>query len=416
VSGPTFANRDRHDLADQWKTVGHVFRVPDGVQTTTLRVGQWNAAGSWQFDSVRLAPVLPVHKAVGDLVLGEGESIRDGQYRFRGGFGHPGSNYHRTLLRTTTGLNSDRWTFSTGSEVVYRFEVPGCRFKDGRIGLNVNHYVRGACLAEVSSDGETWQPVIEQGRLGSAEVELPAAMFPAQTVFLRLGTQGGSSFQVNRVEMEGVLDGPAPDGSGETLYAELQAAEGDLALEGLLLRDAADGVGARLRAIVRNTGASRARVVLGGKAGPQTGPAADLPPQEVEIGPGLLEALDVGLPGGEPGEQRIELRLASAAPAEGLVRAALAFEVPDYYRADYGELLGRGGDGTAVWWCEATRKIPRIRALPSGSGKAARLEAARNDWEAVQIVLRPQQDLKGLKAAASPLRSAFSRARRSSGR
>ncbi len=115
-------------------------RRPDRA---TLRVGQWNAAGAWQFDSVRLAPVLPVHKAVGNLVLGEGESIRDGRYRFRGGFGHPGSNYHRTLLRTTTGLNSDRWTFSTGSEVVYRFEVPGCRFKDGRIGLNVNHYVRG---------------------------------------------------------------------------------------------------------------------------------------------------------------------------------------------------------------------------------------------------------------------------------
>ncbi len=404
VSGPTFANRDRHDLSDQWKTVGHVFRVPDGVQTTTLRVGQWNAAGAWQFDSVRLAPVLPVHKAVGNLVLGEGESIRDGRYRFRGGFGHPGSNYHRTLLRTTTGLNSDRWTFSTGSEVVYRFEVPGCRFKDGRIGLNVNHYVRGACLAEVSSDGNTWQPVIEQGRLGSAEGKLPAAMFPAQTVLLRLRAQGESSFQVNRVEMEGALDGAAPNGSGETLYAELEAARGDFSLEQLLLRDAAEGVGARLQAVVRNTGTGPARVVLGGKAGLKNGPAVNLPPHEVEIGPGLLKTLDIDLPGGEAGEHVMELSLASPAPAAGVVRAMLAFEVPDYYRADYGELLGRGGDGTAVWWCEATRKIPRTRALPAVSGKAARLAAARNDWEAVQIVLRPQTDLKGLKAAASPLR------------
>ena len=96
--------------------MGHVFRVPDEVESGTLRVGQWNSTGSHQFDSVRVVPVLPVHTAVGSIVLGQGESIRDGRYRFRGTFGHPGSNYHRTLLRTTTGFNSNRWTFGSGNE------------------------------------------------------------------------------------------------------------------------------------------------------------------------------------------------------------------------------------------------------------------------------------------------------------
>ncbi len=74
----------------------------------------------------------------------------------------------------------------------------------------------------------------------------------------------------------------------------------------MLLRDAAEGVGARLQAVVRNTGTGPARVVLGGKAGLKNGPAVNLPPHEVEIGPGLLKTLDIDLPGGEAGEHVME--------------------------------------------------------------------------------------------------------------
>jgi len=211
---PSFANRDHYQLASEWQTVGHVFRVPDGVKSGTVRVGQWNASGSHEFDSVRIVRALPVHAAVGSIVLGQGESIRDGRYRFRGTFDHPGSNYHRTLLRTTTSFNSNRWTFSTGSEVVYQFEVPGCQLRDGRISLNVNHYVRGTCVAEASADGENWQAAVSQGKLGGAEAALPAGLSATKTIYLKLRADGESSFQVDRVEFEAALDGDAPVGPG----------------------------------------------------------------------------------------------------------------------------------------------------------------------------------------------------------
>jgi hypothetical protein len=78
ISGPTFANCD-HRVSGEWKDYGHVFRVPDGVTESTVRLGQWEAKGTVEFDRVRLVPVMPAHLQVGDLVLGEGEMVRDGR-------------------------------------------------------------------------------------------------------------------------------------------------------------------------------------------------------------------------------------------------------------------------------------------------------------------------------------------------
>jgi len=76
---------------------------------------------------------------------------------------------------------------------------------------------------------------------------------------------------------------------------------------------------------------------------------------------------------------------------------------PDYYRADYGSRIAGVEGQTAVWWCDATHKIPKQRPLPEATSSAAGLSAARNDFEAVQVVVRPAEALKGLTASAGPL-------------
>ena len=76
----------------------------------------------------------------------------------------------------------------------------------------------------------------------------------------------------------------------------------------------------------------------------------------------------------------------------------------DYYRSDYGRRIAGVEGKAAVWWCDATHKIPRQRPLPGATSSAAVLSAARNDFEAVQVVVRPAKDLKGLTAAAGILR------------
>jgi len=70
---------------------------------------------------------------------------------------------------------------------------------------------------------------------------------------------------------------------------------------------------------------------------------------------------------------------------------------------DYGRRIEGAGGKAAVWWCDATRKIPRQRPSPQQSSAAAELAAAKNDREAVQIVVRSDERLRGLTAVARPL-------------
>ena len=406
VSGPTFANRDQHQLTSEWQTVGHVFRVPDGLKSGTVRVGQWDSSGSHQFDSVRIVPVLPVHTAVGSIVLGEGESIRDGRYRFRGTYSHEGSNYHRTLLRTTTGFNSNRWTFGGTSEVVYRFEVPDCRFKDGRISLNVNYHIRGACIAEVSTDGETWQTVASQEKVGSVDRALLEGLFPTKTLLLRLRSEAGGSFQVDRVEFEGALDGEASAGSGKTIFAEMEASQGKLAVQQLMLHAADGGAPASLQVAIRNRGNEPVRVRVTGGVPHQDRPLS----VEETVAADRVTIASLPLPAAEAGDHVLNLIVQNADSGSDLTHAKLVYTVPDFLRTDYGHwLLGAKGKA-GIWWCDATHKVPQSRPAPQIGHLprffSAQMSAARNDWEAVQIVVRPDQNLKGLTAALSDFRQA----------
>jgi hypothetical protein len=55
----------------------------------------------------------------------------------------------------------------------------------------------------------------------------------------------------------------------------------------------------------------------------------------------------------------------------------------------------------AVWWCEATYKVGRQRALPSATAAAVEISAARNEYEPFQIVLRPDAALSKVTVSVS---------------
>jgi hypothetical protein len=74
-----------------------------------------------------------------------------------------------------------------------------------------------------------------------------------------------------------------------------------------------------------------------------------------------------------------------------------------YNRADYGQKLEGGAGDVAVWCCEAMWKVAQQRPVPEAVTSAASLSAARNDFEAVQVVVRPKNALKQLTAAMSDL-------------
>jgi len=447
ITGPAFANRDQSKLTRNWQWIGHVFRTPDNVDGGYLRLGQWHATGSIQFDAVQIVPVVPVHRQFGPLTLGEGESIQDGEYTFAGTFSHRGSNYHRTLDSATASFNSDRWVFGGGSQVTYRFALPGHEFQAGTVQANVNYHVRGSCQVEASGDGRTWHRLAVQEGLGTAVAELPGELLPARELLVRVHpSEKTGHFQVNRVDFRARLrasgqnkytqfgdiapagvkgtvpfslrkasakigtvpdrrcaipvrlpSGTAADAVGETLYAEVEQSSDKLSFASMAIRRDSTTGDDMLRLGVRNTDAQAQQLTLN-----LQDPLLSEPSGTVET----VQADEVGffdavLSAGKSGEREVRFQVVAADGSASV--AKLTISVPDFYRADYGQRIeGITGD-TAVWWCDATHKVPRRRALPEATSPAVQLEPARHDHEAVQIIVRPTEPLGGLVASAGSL-------------
>jgi hypothetical protein len=397
ITGPAFANRDQAGLTSQWQWLGHVFRVPDSGGDGLLRVGQWHATGAIQFDAVRLTPTLPVHRQQGGLLLGEGELVRGDEYHFAGTFGHLGSNDHRVLHRTTASFNSDRWVFGQNSEVIYRFGLPDVALVSAAVEFDVNYHVRGSCRLDVSRDGRDWHPVADQGAVGTARGEVPAALLPADQLLVRLrAAEGAASFQVNRLDFRARLDQSLPESAGETIYADLRDGAEHLAIERLVLESDSDVGGQNLAVgIARRSGSATVLNVSLTSAG--ASPVA----ARGTISPAGDWKFRLPLPAAAPGNQVLTLEVRDE---QGVALAAdLTIRVPDFHRTDYGYRLPAGSGPVALWWCDATRKVPRQRPAPDAVSDAVRLEAARHDYEAAQIVVRPTSDLTGLTAEASDL-------------
>ena len=405
ILGPVFANRDYRTPTGDWNWVGHVFRVPDDVSDSFLRLGHWRAVGSIQYDAVRLRQVKPVHVQMGQIELGDGEQIQDGRYRFSGVFSHEGSNYHRPLVSATANFNSDRWVLGSGQQITYRFELPGVSFRDGHLSFNVNYYDRGGCTAQLSTDGHHWQELATQNAAGTVEAELPSGLLPAPILFLRLkSTTDDTSLQVNRIELSAGLSDPPADAIGQTLFATVDQQDSPLEADRLSLVSDGRSPGRSLRIELKNPTADDVEASLTATVSEPNGPQVELPSSGVRIAPDGTGSLQIPLSSQAPGPHQLQLVLRQLGNDDRPSQLTLSYSVPEYYRSDYGARIAEvGAEGLAVWWCPATHKVARQRAVPQRSSAAAELSAAKNDFEAVQIVLHPEHDVKGLTARASDL-------------
>jgi len=81
--------------------------------------------------------------------------------------------------------------------------------------------------------------------------------------------------------------------------------------------------------------------------------------------------------------------------------ADLGQEGAFFHVTNYGHRLPAQGERVDLWWCDATRKVPRDRVLPKREGAAVHIAAARNEFEAAQVVIRPRTSVTGLTATVS---------------
>jgi hypothetical protein len=405
IVGSGRINRD-FVVDDSWQRYSYAFCTSLDPTNDFFRLGQWHVNGKIFFDDAQLLPAAPVHRRwPGELELGEGERIQDRIYRFKPNYNWPGANFHRPLARNRAGFNSNRWLFYPGAEVVYRFSVAGATQTNGTIRPGVGYHAAGALRVEASRDGNSWLPVVVvEGGRRTVTNALPAQLFPAREIWVRLSPDGPSAnFQVNAFEYQAALVERVPDVEGETRFVDILESNPALAVKVEEVRpDAAAGA---LWIDFALTNRSERKLELRG--------VAALESVLLEIGPthplpaGQATRLTVKSRVTEPGRRLLRLRLIDSAGQTLFAgQSDLDLGWQDDPRPGY---LLNGAPGLDIWWCESGWKIGPDRRPPPKSDNLAVLPltvfAARGEYEAAQLILRPQRDGRLLAVNSAALKN-----------
>jgi hypothetical protein len=408
VSGVSQVNRD-FPLDASWRLYRFVFAAPSDGAVELVRLGQWHVQGRLSFDEADLAPVLVAHARLPSGVeLGEGESIRRGVYRFRPDFNWQGANFHRPLATNRAGFNSNRWLFSPGAEVVYWHAIAGATQRSARVRASINHHVGGTLRLEARGSGQAWALVAEfDGQRRGEFVELPATLFAATEVWVRLSQAGGGAgFQVDAYEYEAPLAEAQPEAEGASYFVDVTASDPSLAvgLRALRAPDGAGGCRLELNLTNQSTRPLHARAHL--VSPPGTSPARRGP--NLRLPAGGSSVLSLTCPLERPGDHLLQAMIrdqSGRALFTGQTSARLSF-LDD---AGFGYLLS-GEPGVELWWCESGWKVGRQRALPrqptEAWAKSVTVSAARGEYEAAQVVLRPDTDCTLVAAQVGRLKDA----------
>jgi hypothetical protein len=407
------SSRVNHDFrfTETWQPCSFVFTVPADGTRDFIRLGQWEQKGTVCFDDVELTPLSAISTGCGKaLVLGDGESLDNGVYRCVVNLGGPGGNYHRALLESRCGFNSDRWTFSTGQQVTYAHKLGLGPFANARLKINMSYYVGGGLKVEAGANGAAWETVsVLDGARPGGELELPAPVLSSGNLFIRLTGEGPScNLQVSGYELEAALkEARGVEARGRTFFLESRQTCPELELlpESVWRRGQSGAFEFRLSA--KNTSSSpldlQVRLTMDG----QTKNVADLP----ALPAGGWRTIPISIQPARPGAQEVGLAISDAggrALFSGQTSVSLGIledPRPGYWLAD--------GPDLGLWWCESGWKIGREHALPekprNDMAQPVSLSAARGQFEAAQVILNPRKPVELLGATVSPLRDSQGR-------
>jgi len=407
LAGTSRVNRDFH-FTEDWQQYSYFFSAPTDISTDFIRLGQWQQKGTAYFDAVELWPVKVVPSDAAKP-LGPGESVRDGIYRFQPEYGWMGANYHRPLLSNRCGFNSDRWTFSPGSELIYGHTLYPGQEKSARVTVGINYHESGDLKIEVSRDrGAHWTSIGSLGGLKKAGTfDVPMEMFPHQGLLVRLSAAGGSTaLQVNRYTYESVLTADVPSREGATRFWEIHQDQPSVDFD-LIEASQKEGVpDLWMTFAITNKRTAPIKLAYSWQVGTN-----QLRQQSLgTLAPGR-ENRRIRVPIEAQGQHLISVQFTEG---KGSILYAGHMEIsvsplrdprPGYWLAET--------DDAIVWWCESGWKIGRDQALRErlrkGQPAPVKISLARGEYESAQIVIRPKQNTQLRRAMVNSFRTTSKR-------
>jgi hypothetical protein len=384
ITGTNTVNRDLPPHAD-WTRHEFIFRTPTDTRDTFLRFGQWHWNGEVLFDRIQLIPVQVVHG-----MLGEGEQIRDGRYRFASRYEGSLSNTQAPLQRFDALFNTNRWVFTRNREVVYRHSAAPYTMREATLWLNVPLDQEGSLTVMAQREGESqWRIVGQISGRGEHRLQLPSALFPTPCLLIRLVGTNDGTLQVSHYRLEAALENAERAMVvGRSLVLFPRVSHRSLEVGTL-----------RLELDSRGTWYLTGDFTWKGDTATRLAPfVGEKREKAVNLEPGKKTVLRFALPPPRLEETPVELGLKTEA---GRAFWSVTFTLPASIldAADYGYRVAGTPAALGIWWCEWGWKVGRHRPLPRATSRAVRVSAARGEYEPVQIVLRPQHEtiLQGVK-------------------
>ena len=187
-------------LPRKWVARHFVFAAPSRIipERSRLRLGQYGVrSGSVRYKNVSLVKVEPVYAKFGDIILGDGEALYDDKYQFITKYNIRG-NQSRPLKAFQCAFNSNRWVFFKDDYVIYSHTIPDALQISARVELHIDWRRGGSVVAEArssKSDGGKWTALGTVSKPDESAFILPARLFPAKTVEIRLRASGCHPFR-----------------------------------------------------------------------------------------------------------------------------------------------------------------------------------------------------------------------------
>jgi hypothetical protein len=290
--------------------------------------------------------------------------------------------HFRPLKYIDCSFNTSRCIFTNATKLEFEHKIAEHPIKSARIFMWNKHDGDGTLRVQVSKNGSAWISLGEVNEGQKQLVALPDSLFPANSLGVRItaNTADHATITLSGYRLEAMLDGTPINAAGETRYFEIERSE-----PGLDMQLTCPG-------IFDPSNAEKGLTLSILKSGKELSGDLRLLDNGKEFCSGQL-GIAMPCPAGS-GKHTVVLETKSA-------KLSLPVEISEYYNTTYGELL----DASGVWSASSGWKIPRNRELPKKKAGALHIELARNEAEAVQLVMRPTQSIRDFRIDVSDLKN-----------
>ena len=342
------------DLSTGWTEMKTVFKTPvsDQMLTNAYKLCDYHPQAETFFDQPRMVELIPEWRKADGLELGDGEFVSGNLYSFVTHLKAPACAVTRPYVGISKGARSGfKFDIPSGGEILYRFNLPDRRFRDGEATICCAYRSAGRIVVEAMRDGSAeWTALASITDATPYQISFPAALFPCAELNLRLRMEGPEKgrMQIMMIGFSGHFEGAPARLVGATRFIEKET--GKVFLEAKPNDYRLDVFGAQL------PGSSDALAVWGASSGRKifrdcATPAAKADALRIQTAANEAEAVQLVL---NPARDLADVRVSVAGPLVAKGTGTIAADRVTILREHYLDItITTDQMGTRGWWPDA---------------------------------------------------------------